>query len=361
MSRMERLVVCSSPNGRGISKYAAYLSELIEGTLITCGRRTRSFVMWESFGILRYAREIVRAKEVVFVNSRVSPLLWMILDWRKVVIVVHDVMDTDGERMYDSAYLGTKMKIRRAANSWIMKKSIEKAGKIIFNSNYTESEVIRWVGEVHGRTCVIYPPPSFERMITEEKVRSGRFEAGRKTLKLLAVTGTTKNKAYEAYKEFHERLEERLGMPVVFVIYGIELREATADFRRWATRMSDRIMIRFRRKEEELLEDYLDCDIVVSLSTEEGYGMPVADALGFGVPVVARSIGSYREIKVNLDDCDMVHLAVDIDSCVEMAATLISRSDVEVERDRKYDRYKSFCIRSRNRAIALLEGLNRRG
>jgi len=353
--RKDRLVVCSSPNGRGIAKYAEYLREMVEGTLITCDKRTRWFVLWELFGILSFTRELVSSKELYFSNSRVSPLLWMVLDWGKVTIVVHDVMDTNAERRCRRERLGARMKLRREVNSWILRRSIEKASRIIFNSQYTECEVRRWIDVNYGRTCVIYPPPSFEKLVTKERVKAGRERGGKEILKLLTVTGTTKNKAHEAYKEFHETLEARVGMRIELVIYGIELRKARGEFTSWAMDRRDRVTVKYGRSEEELMEDYLDCDIVVSLSTEEGYGMPVADALGFGIPVVARSIGSYREIKENLDDCGIIHLADDLGQCVERAAKLISESAGKRGREERYERYRRFCRRNRDVANSLLE------
>jgi len=178
--------------------------------------------------------------------------------------------------------------------------------------------------------------------------------------KLLAVTGTTKNKAHETYKEFFEQLEAKVGSRVEFVIYGIELGKSKGEFASWVMNRRDRVTLKFRRHEKELMEDYLDCDIAVSLSTEEGYGMPVADALGFGIPVVARSIGSYREIKVNLDDGGIVSLGRDLGHCVEQAASLISVSAVKLGREEKYERYRRFCIRNRAVAKSLLKGLEGR-
>lgn len=358
--RKDRLVVCSSPNGRGIAKYAEYLREMVEGTLITCNKRKRGFVLWEVFGILRYTRELVRAKEVIFTNSRISPLLWMVLDWGGVTVVVHDVMDTNAERICRRGYLGSRIEISREVNSWIMRRSIEKASKIIFNSQYTESEVIRWIGADARRTCVIYPPMSFERLVRGERNRVRQGGEGRKIFKVLAVTGTTKNKAYEGYKEFHECLEARVGMRLEFVIYGIDIRKVASGFASWVVERQDRVTLKYRREEEELMEDYLESDMVVSLSTEEGYGMPVADALGFGVPVVARSIGSYREIKENLDDAGIISLGDDIDHCVERAARLISKSAVRRGREERYERYREFCIRNRDIANSVLQELSGR-
>lgn len=361
LNREKKLVVCSSPNGRGIAKYAEYLGDLVNGTLVTCDKKTHRFVLWEVFGIVRYAEELRGAREVIFANTRVSPLLWKRLDWRRVTVVVHDVMDTDAERV-DSRHIGICREIRgrviRRVNSWVMKKSIEKANRVIFNSQYTKSEVKRWIGHRHAISCVISPPPSFEKKVVEMGCDLEIDSERRKPFKMLAISGTSKNKAHETYMSFHRELEARIGESVGLVIYGIELSKTDSQFRSWVEREKDRVEIKYRRNEEELLRDYLECDFVVSLSKEEGYGMPIADAIGFGIPVVAMSIESYREIKVDLDNSGIMFLANSLCQCVDNAASLISRGVVRTGKNERLQAYRLFCNKKRDAAMKALRSMS---
>lgn len=348
--RKEKLVICSSPNGRGIAKYAEYMGGLINGTLVTCDKKTHRFVLWETFGIVRYTKRLRRAEEVIFANTRVSPLLWRVLDWRRVTVVVHDVMDTDAERV-DSGekgiFRGIRGRVIRKLNSWVITESIEKASKVIFNSQYTRSEVRRWIGNEYARSCVVSPPPSFEKRVAEIEDSLEKGHERGKLFKILAIAGTSKNKAHETYMAFHRDLEKRIGGRVEFVIYGIDLKRTGSKFRNWVASEKDRVTVKYRRGEEELLNDYLECDLVVSLSTEEGYGMPVADALGFGVPVVTMSIESYREIKADLDSKGIMYLADDLCHCVENASSLISQRVVSTGRKERLQEYRLFCAKKR--------------
>lgn len=52
-------------------------------------------------------------------------------------------------------------------------------------------------------------------------------------------------------------------------------------------------------KEERLIQCYLEANLALCLSKEEGYGIPFLDALMMGIPVVATRIDTYQEI-VNL-------------------------------------------------------------
>lgn len=355
----ERLVICSSPNGRGIEKYAEYLSRLMGAEIVTCARDTRYFMVWEVFGILRYVRRLRRAEEIVFANTRVSPLLWALIDWQRVTVVVHDLMDTivekEGNRKVSHAR--KEVRIARRINSWFMRVSIIKAGRIVFNSRYTQSEVRRWIGNRDVKGCIISPPPSFERLVRKTSIKEDRQVEGNKGLRLLAVTGTSRNKAHEDYASFHRGLEVRIGRGVELVMYGIRLSQTSSQFRDWVVNGEGKVMVKYKREEEELLDDYLDCDFVVSLSSEEGYGMPVADALGFGIPVIAKSIDAFNEIKVDLDLDGIMLLSDSVSECIDKAAGLVEGWLVGGTREERLEKYGRFCMMHETKAAAVLRGL----
>ena len=360
MTSESSLVVCSSPNGRGIFGYASYLSKLKAGRLITCRDKRGGYVLWEVLGILKYAHDIRFANEVIFANTRVSPLLWHVINWRRVTVVVHDLMDTsaDGER--HKGIESVKKKITVCANSWILSNSVKRARKVVFNSNYTRSEVERWLNIKLMRTVVIFPPPSFNEVIKEYRVDSQELRRVASLPKVLAVTGMTRNKMYGDYRPFHDGLQKEVGGKVKLVLYGISLDKAEAEFRQWVDESEDLVEVRYRRKASELVDEYLDCSLVCSLSIEEGYGMPVADALGFGIPVVARSIDAYKELKREVDAMGLLELGRDVDECVRLAARLIGQSAEGGDKRNRVERYKSFCTRSEETARHLLKELARK-
>ncbi len=346
MSKHKWIIVCSSPNGRGIHNFASYLTNIVRGRLVTCKSNTRWFVAWEMLGIVRYVRMIRMADETVFANTRVSPLLWTLIDWKKITVVVHDLMDTRAERLNDDWKNGIRKKVARRVNSWIIEVSVRKAGKVIFNSRYTETQVSRWLNGKMGRACVIYPPPSFAGIGSELTIEEGSEEVDKGKIKILVVTGMTKNKVYEEYRVFHERLQAEIGKIVSLVIYGVQLEKAEVDFQKWVVESNGIVSIKYKRDLRELLSDYLECNLVCSLSIEEGYGMPVADAVGFGIPVIARSIGAYREVKQKFDEFNMLRLGRDVDDCVAKAAKLLQEMPKKESKEERFTRYRRFCRES---------------
>ena len=85
--------------------------------------------------------------------------------------------------------------------------------------------------------------------------------------------------------------------------------------------------------------------------------MPVADALAFGIPVVARSICSYREIKQEFDEYDLITLVDSVNECIGKAATIARSQRSRERKSERMRRYRGFYNRSQTVAKAKLLGL----
>ena len=263
------VVICSSPNGRGIFKYAQYLSRLSGGRLITCSNRTGWFIAWEILGIVRYARRIRLADETIFANTRVSPVLWLLIDWRKITVVVHDVMDTVADKARCPGVKDIRRQIAVYINSWIIQNSVRRAGKVVFNSSYTRSQVERWLNKKISRSLVICPPPSFAEQGGSYREVCQDIEQEDVPV-ILVVTGMTKNKMYGDYQRFYEQLLKKVGGIVKLVLYGVRVDGAEEGFRQWVIENKDLVKVKYRREATELYRNYLSCSLVCSLCTEEG-------------------------------------------------------------------------------------------
>ena len=93
MTLKRSLIVCSSPNGRGIYRYARGLAR-VGSVPILCPKTKSGFMLWEQLGLIGHLSDILRARYVFFANTRVSPLLWPFIDWKRTVVVMHDLMMT---------------------------------------------------------------------------------------------------------------------------------------------------------------------------------------------------------------------------------------------------------------------------
>jgi glycosyltransferase involved in cell wall biosynthesis len=74
--------------------------------------------------------------------------------------------------------------------------------------------------------------------------------------------------------------------------------------------------------EEELAEAYRDCTALIGASIDEGFGLPLLEAMSFQKPVIARNIEIFREVTANqaffFRSTDGLGLAQEIREWVEL-------------------------------------------
>lgn len=329
--------------------------------MITCGNRASWFIAWEIFGIMRFIDQMRLADETIFANTRVSPFLWHVIDWDRVTVVVHDLMDTVADKAGSEGKKDIRKRIAVYVNSWIIRNSVRRASRVLFNSSYTRSEVEKWMKRELAQGAVISPPPSFAGKIGSCWDGYHESEQKRDLPKILVVTGMTKNKRYGDYRYFYDELKKRLGGRVKLVMYGIDLVRAEIEFQDWVEANKTLVEVKYKRSACELYRDYLKCNLVCSLSAEEGYGMPVADALGFGIPVIARRIDAYIEIREKVDAMGLLKLGQDIDECVSLATTMIGECGKEISTLDRAGKYRAFCASSEREARRELREGRRKG
>ena len=346
------LIVCSTPNGRGIHRYALGLKEQIPGAEILVPRMKSLLVAWEIVGILAMWIKISRYGQVIFANSRVSPFVWPLLRRTRTVVVVHDLMDTTEELNYNSASDTWVSRLKRSINTWIIKGSIERAWTVILNSYATKKQIDRlgWVSSAN--IYILNPVPSFKEyrpVLESDRLISKRAQKNR--ICLLSVTGKTKNKCLGDYFNMVEKLVKSEGIDISMVLVGVEEVELEKRLAIIYAENRDRITLKKGIRGKELLALYMDSDVFVSLSVDEGYGIPLADAAGFGIPVIARDIPAFSEIANMGGLKGLVELCKDVDEVVELIAKKRDkychneedRNMVIARRVENYARYRQEC------------------
>ena len=324
-------VICSTPNGRGIHAYAEFLGREVSGyRLVMPGRGCKSFLIWEMVGILGKLSTLLRAKELIFVNTRVSPFLWFILSWHKVSVVVHDLMDTLEERDYRFNSVDSVEYIKRMVNGYLLRVSIERAGCVLCNSRHTRNELCRWLGEKYKESCILRPPLSFRQFLnTVDTVKQSKNESELEEgeIRILAIAGMSRNKALGDYFELHGILKREMKKGMRMVIYGVDLQRVEERIRDYAFKERDSLVLRYKGDSSELLSEYLTCDMLISLSSDEGFGMPVADASAFGIDSVVRDICAFREQRNEKLGKGRIVLVKDVKECaIEASRISVSRN-----------------------------------
>ena len=322
------VVICSSPNMRGISRYAlGIIATIKDGRVLWCPYRKGLFVFWELFGILRHWSEIRESKCVVFANSRVSPLLWPFVDWNKVVVVVHDLMDTSllNKDMSVAKIIGC-LSLKKIVNGWLIKQSLNRSKLIVFNSMTTRNQVTQLVRMDEKKYRVLYPAPSFmtKHICAIMRECTRKVDRQKDELNVLAVSGVSPNKCLGDYLRWFDAVSSKIGRTIRLVIYGVDSSALKKDMRDEFSKR-DTIELRYNRPTSELIRSYLQTHLFLSLSCDEGYGIPLADACGFGLLSVVKDISSYREIRDMSGRPENIRMGRDLQKCVELTASVVEK------------------------------------
>ncbi len=115
------------------------------------------------------------------------------------------------------------------------------------------------------------------------------------TFNILFVGRIVENKCQHELVEVVRLLGSRLACPVKLLLAGVVQSQAYAsELQSLVARegLSDRVEFLGRVSEEDLYALYRCADAFVCLSEHEGFGMPLIEAMAFGVPVFARSSGN---------------------------------------------------------------------
>lgn len=224
-----------------------------------------------SSGLFRRAYDAIRAyfyqNDINHVTGDVHYLTYF-LDKKKTILTIHDC-----EMLNRSQ--GIKYFLLWFFWFWIPEKRVN---WIVVVSEETKAQVYNHLRCNSEKIRVIHNPVS-------KAFKPMPKEFNEKTTRILQI-GTKTNKNIE-------RLTEALtGLDVELVIVGklsaqyINLLEKYKIFYENLINLSD----------QELLEEYQRCDLLIFASTYEGFGMPIVEAQAVGRPVVTSNVSSMPEI-----------------------------------------------------------------
>jgi glycosyltransferase involved in cell wall biosynthesis len=255
----------------------------------------------------------------------------------RVVTVIHDAQ----HEHFPENFSARKRAWLRAAHRYTMRR----ADVVVAISDYVAADLIARHGDRYGAKVQVIP----------NAVSSARLEPGvvpkavpRDREIVLCVSGSYRHKNLETLvRAFADVAARRPDSHLVVVGQAPELllgaRPGT-DVSSWVRELAltDRVTVLGYVTDAELGALYRAASVLAMPSLFEGFGLPVVEALGLGVPVVSTRAGSLTDVSLGL-----AHYIDDPLSAVEMAEALIdvlsqgaqarpSKADVEQVRQR-YD------------------------
>lgn len=204
------------------------------------------------------------------------------------VLTVHDILP----RIFPDYWAGKKT-LEKVIYNFSQSLSINRSDKIISDSKYTGSDLIKYFSVKKEKISVIYPGVEARfkadamKPELKEKLKISELKY------VFHVCGQGFNKNTEMVLAVFERLKGR-GFPHKLVIAGHKkwISSGTLD----KAFKNENIIIAGLVSDEEMSSLYANSALFIFPSTYEGFGLPVLEAMACGTPVLTSRVSSLPEI-----------------------------------------------------------------
>ena len=208
----------------------------------------------------------IKSNEINHITGDVYYLLYF-LPSRRTVVTVHDIM-------YYSYLSGIKKHIWKI----LYINPLKKAAKVVFISEYTKRQVLDKIGIPDFKISII-PNAVDERMRYFPK----KFDS---TCPNILHIGTLDR------KNLNRTIKALVGIKCHLRIIG----KLKMDIYNLLKEMNISFSCVGNLSDDEILEEYRQCDIVSFISLDEGFGMPVIEGQSVGRVVITSNISPMKDI-----------------------------------------------------------------
>lgn len=230
---------------------------------------------------------------------------------------------------------------RKFYHTFFFKLTLKKADFYIFISNYTRSGINEWDKKNNNYVkpeIVIHPLPSFnfEKVYTISNKLNSKISSNKNLIKLLFITGNPSTKRNHLIIPIIKSLAEKnknLSF-YVSIVGGIKLNYIS---------LPKNIKIDLPNKsisESSLIKKFLETNFFISTSQEEGFGIPLLDAVCFNIFCIASKIKAYEEIQKTYqnEQLYLVENHADKFSYVEVINKLLKK-DISFSQKNRSEKY----------------------
>lgn len=250
------------------------------------------------------ARDLIRSLRFDHFDIRIdsAPAFRPFTRARRHIVVVHDLNFLSP----DVHSISRKQQLyRRILHHWFMRT----VDTIVVNSSTTLAEIVGWKPEVRNKCVVLELPADYlNEAASQVAVDQPPTPVDRSSAHLM-MFGHARNKGVASLLN---ALRERPTLTASIVCptsIWTDLWEADAV----AAGVRDRIEVKDSLTDSELIAEYFRADVFCMLSSYEGYGMPVAEALYLAIPTVVSNIPvlsatsrGYAEVASSSDPVDVL-------------------------------------------------------
>ncbi len=229
--------------------------------------------------------------EVVLNRSHQAYLLQLQNSGVRTVPIVHDLIAVN-----DEAY--SPSQISFAFSKYL--KITEKSHKVITPSLYTKTELIKYIHKSD-----LEPSQEQEIIVIQPRARKAVqptqdcIDESFSGVKLLYVSSIVKRKNHLETIELLTNICSRKSMEIELTLVAASGDMVNILARSISKLKDPHLKIKLLRNIPEccLTKVYNSSDVAIYLSKEEGYGMPIRDALSVNLPVICSDIAVFREFQ----------------------------------------------------------------
>lgn len=221
---------------------------------------------------IKFAKRQIKNKDYDIIHiTGTEHYLLPFLKKERVVITVHDL----------GFYTNNKKGVRLWFKYLLWIKTLPLAGYVTFISKKSKIEAEKFVKLKNGKVSVIYDPIGNE------------YTYHPKTLN--AKYPTILHLGTNPHKNLIRTIEALKGFPCMLCIIGKLHENQIKMLREYGI---DYINL-YNLTDQEVLERYIDCDLVNFPSLHEGFGMPIIEGQSIGRPILTSDITPMKEIAGN--------------------------------------------------------------
>ena len=198
---------------------------------------------------------------------------------KKKVITIHDTIHEKFNHLYKDNYYEFRKKI------------IEKTDKFICVSENTRQDFIEYYKINEDRTCVI--THGYEHFSDIETIDISKFEKLKKPF-LLYVGGRSKYKNFKLLAKAFAKTN-KINENFNIVCYGGE-KLSNEEFSYFKKLGIEKKIIKLNGSDSLLKSLYINCELLISTSEYEGFGITILEAIYLNCKVLSNEINVFRNI-----------------------------------------------------------------
>ncbi|MDD5109294.1 MAG: glycosyltransferase family 1 protein [Candidatus Omnitrophica bacterium] len=298
--------------------------------IIPVGETGISRVIFEQF-ILPVLCLFYRVDIVHYIMPRMP-----FVNFTKSVVTVHDLM----YKFYNENFKGYVSNLKYKYFNACMKRVMKKADKIIAVSKYTALAVENYFKRGINKINVIYEgvDPEFFKSPNGDSAES---KPDRSEGYILAVKSGFPHKNLKSVLSGYVLAKKKYNFPHKLVVLGdstgmpVELSRLLKD-----SGKGGEVVFMNSVTEKSLIDMYKNAALFISLSLNEGFGLPVLEAMAAGVPVICSDRASFPEIvgeaAVIVDPLNVDKISEAINTCLNDDILTKKMVDEGIRRARRF-------------------------